>query len=113
MARPPTQTRLAAIEAAIEALFEQHQAQPPVRMYHGTSVSAALQIQRDGFRVDLSGSNAGARLGNGVYCSSTLQKALNYASARPHKGSSSKPLRRHPLISYQDYCRLSAYFVPG
>lgn len=54
--------------------------------YHGTSLEAALSIQREGFRVDLSGSNAGAALGNGVYVTTTLEKALNYAKPNPHSG---------------------------
>jgi hypothetical protein len=33
--------------------------------YHGTSLEAAYSIQRTGFDVDLSGSNAGTLLGNG------------------------------------------------
>ena len=33
--------------------------------YHGTSLEAACSIQRTGFDVDLSGSNAGTLLGNG------------------------------------------------
>ena len=60
-------------------------------LYHGTSIEAAMEIQRGGFRVDLSGSNAGAMLGEGVYCTTTLEKALNYAkglpgNANPHGG---------------------------
>jgi len=35
--------------------------------YHGTSLAAALSIQKDGFDVTMSGSNAGAMLGDGVY----------------------------------------------
>ena len=35
--------------------------------YHGTSLAAALSIQRAGFDVARSGSNAGRRLGAGVY----------------------------------------------
>jgi hypothetical protein len=31
----------------------------PVEFYHGTSIEAALDIQDNGFRVDLSGTNAG------------------------------------------------------
>ena len=59
--------------------------------YHGTSLEAALTIQDGGFRVDLAGSNAGAMLGNGVYITTTLEKALNYAHGtrtkpRPHGG---------------------------
>ena len=47
--------------------------------YHGTSVAAGLAIQSDGFNVDLSGSNAGTMLGNGVYLTTTLRKAMTYA----------------------------------
>ena len=50
------------------------QGRPDV-FYHGTNVEAALLIQAGGFRADLSGTNAGARLGPGVYCTTTLQKA--------------------------------------
>ena len=53
-------------------------------LYHGTSIEAALAIQSGGFRVDLSGSNAGAMLGDGVYCTTTLLKALNYAAGNPY-----------------------------
>eukprot|EP01046_Picozoa_sp_COSAG06_P066915 COSAG06_NODE_17105_length_960_cov_2.442509_1_plen_55_part_10 len=35
-------------------------------LYHGTSLEAILAIQESGFRVDLSGTNAGAALGPGV-----------------------------------------------
>jgi hypothetical protein len=52
----------------------------PSVFYHGTSVEAALAIQDEGFNVDLSGKNAGALLGPGVYCSTVLRKALGYAS---------------------------------
>ena len=45
-----------------------------------------MAIQETGFRVDLSGSNAGAALGPGVYVTTTLQKALNYA-----QGTAGKP----------------------
>ena len=54
-------------------------------LYHGTSIEAALAIQSGGFRVDLSGTNAGAMLGDGVYCTTTLEKALNYAKGLPGK----------------------------
>ena len=40
--------------------------------YHGTSLEAALAIQANGFRVDLSGSNAGAMLGTGNRFDPTL-----------------------------------------
>ena len=48
--------------------------------YHGTSLEAALKIQDEGFRVDLSGTNAGKMLGPGLYCTTTLEKAVNCPS---------------------------------
>ena len=60
------------------------QGRPDV-FYHGTNVEAALLIQAGGFRADLSGTNAGARLGPGVYCTTTLQKAMQYCKG-PHGG---------------------------
>jgi hypothetical protein len=54
--------------------------------YHGTSLEAGLAIQKRGFRIDLSGSNAGRMLGDGVYLTTTLEKALNYAKVKPHGG---------------------------
>ena len=59
--------------------------QAPRFFYHATNLEAALKIQAEGFRVDLSGSNAGARLGPGVYCTVTLQKAMQYCKG-PHGG---------------------------
>ena len=59
---------------------------PTREFYHGTSLEAALAIQRDGFNVDLSGSNAGALLGNGLYITTTLEKALHYAKPKPSAG---------------------------
>jgi hypothetical protein len=58
----------------------------PTRFYHGTSLAAALTIQDTGFRVDLSGTNAGAALGPGLYVTTTLEKALNYAKPKPFAG---------------------------
>lgn len=55
-------------------------------LYHGTSLEAALRIQDEGFRIELSGTNAGAMLGDGVYCTTALEKALNYAKDKPHGG---------------------------
>ena len=55
---------------------------PPTEFYHGTSLEAALTIQEKGFDVDLSGSNAGAMLGPGVYITTSLQKALNCKRTR-------------------------------
>ena len=60
---------------------------PPREFYHGTSLEAALAIQRDGFNVELSGSNAGAMLGDGLYITTTLEKALNYAKPKPNAGA--------------------------
>ena len=60
--------------------------QPAEFFYHGTSLEAALSIQDVGFRVDLSGTNAGAMLGPGVYITTTLEKALNYAKVKDHSG---------------------------
>ena len=59
---------------------------PPTTFYHGTSIEAAFKIQDTGFRVDLAGSNAGALLGDGVYCTTTLEKALHYAKQHPQNG---------------------------
>ena len=58
----------------------------PSTFYHGTSIEAAFKIQETGFRVDLAGSNAGALLGDGVYCTTSLEKALHYAKQHPHHG---------------------------
>ena len=58
----------------------------PTEFYHGTSPQAALLIQENGFRVDLSGTNAGTMLGPGVYVTTTLQKAMRYAEDKPHGG---------------------------
>jgi len=56
--------------------------------YHGSSVEACMSIQSGGFRVDLSDTNAGSVLGDGVYLTTTLQKAMTYATTdhRPHGG---------------------------
>ena len=55
-------------------------------LYHGTSIDAALKIQAHGFDVALSGSNAGALLGPGVYCTTTLKKAMKYTKKKPLGG---------------------------
>ena len=80
--------------------------------YHGTGVEACMSIQSGGalvmlmlelvlllllltpliltgFRVDLSGTNAGTMLGDGVYLTTTLRKAMTYAETgnRPHGGA--------------------------
>ena len=60
-------------------------------LYHGTSLEAILAIQESGFRVDLSGTNAGAMLGPGVYVTTTLQKALNYAKREGVPGKEPHP----------------------
>jgi hypothetical protein len=60
-------------------------------LYHGTSLEAILAIQESGFRVDLSGTNAGAMLGPGVYVTTTLQKALNYAKREGVPGKEPNP----------------------
>ena len=61
------------------------QADPrPTTFYHGTSVAAALSIQEHGFDPDRYGRNG--RLGKGVYCTTTLEKAMGYARTRPAKG---------------------------
>ena len=58
----------------------------PTTFYHGTSVEAAWSIQENGFDPERSGSNAGALLGKGVYCTTTLEKAMDYAKTKPAKG---------------------------
>ena len=64
----------------------------PTEFYHGTSLEAILAIQDGGgFRVDLSGSNAGASLGPGVYITTTLEKALNYAKGDPNRPHTLNP----------------------
>ena len=40
----------------------------------------------DGFDPDGSGANAGARLKKGVYCATSLKKAMGYAEKNPAKG---------------------------
>ena len=55
----------------------------PTEFYHGTSLESILAIQATGFRLDLAGSNAGAALDSGVYITTTLEKALNYAKGKP------------------------------
>ena len=54
--------------------------------YHGTSLEAALSIQNSGFDASRSGSNAGTLLGNGVYVTDQLSKAMNYTEGKPHGG---------------------------
>jgi hypothetical protein len=59
----------------------------PVHFYHGTSLEAAMNIQENGFDVSLSGTNAGQALGRGLYVTSSLEKALNYAKRMPCNGA--------------------------
>ena len=66
------------IEAAKQASLDELQT-----FYHGTALEAGLTIQKCGFNVDLSGSNAGTMLGNGVYLTTTLGKAMSYTSEPP------------------------------
>ena len=46
-----------------------------------------MNIQENGFDLDLSGTNAGQALGRGLYVTSTLEKALNYAKHMPYNGA--------------------------
>ena len=46
-----------------------------------------MNIQENGFDVSLSGTNAGQALGRGLYVTSTLEKALNYAKRMPFNGA--------------------------
>ena len=50
-------------------------------------VDQTLNIQKVGFDVAQSESNAGAMLGRGLYVTTTLQKALNYAAPKPCQGA--------------------------
>ena len=59
--------------------------------YHGTGLDPALKIQEEGFRVDLSGTNAGTKLGDGVYLTTTLRKALFYATGDPARPDTMNP----------------------
>ena len=63
----------------------QNRGAQPSEFYHGTSLDAALKIQDQGFRVELSGKNDGMKLGQGVYCSTNLEKALTYAKISAKK----------------------------
>ena len=52
----------------------------PTTFYHGTpALENVLAIQRGGFDVGRSGANAGQMLGPGVYVTTSLEKAMNYA----------------------------------
>jgi len=55
----------------------------PDTFYHATSPENALKIQDYGFVIP---PGPGGMLGRGVYCSSTLQKAMDYANGKPHGG---------------------------
>ena len=58
----------------------------PDTFYLGISIEAALAIQAYGFDVARAGTNAGALLGLGVYCTTTLEKAMDYAKGNPAGG---------------------------
>jgi len=59
----------------------------PTNYYHGTSIEAALSIQRSGgFSLARSGSNAGTLLGDGIYYTGNLNKALGYAQKNEASG---------------------------
>jgi len=60
--------------------------QRPDTFYHGTSIESALKIQAYGFDVALSRSSAGALLGPGVYCTTTLKKAMDYVEGKEADG---------------------------
>jgi hypothetical protein len=62
-------------------------ARGPELFYHGTSLEAAMSIQKVGFDVQRSGSNAGAALGRGLYVTTTMEKAVNYAKRMPCQGA--------------------------
>jgi hypothetical protein len=59
----------------------------PKTVYHGTSLDRSIKILQNGFDVGLSGTNAGAMLGKGLYVTTTLQKTLNYAAPKPCQGA--------------------------
>ena len=44
-------------------------------------------VQTKGFDPELAGTNAGAMLGKGLYITTSLQKALNYAGRFEHEGA--------------------------
>lgn len=70
----------------IEMAPAQVRSRRPSVFYHATSLQAALCIQAEGFRVDLSGTNAGARLGPGVYCTTMMKKAMHYCDDKKTGG---------------------------
>ena len=55
-------------------------------LYHGTSLHSAVSIQKYGFNTNVPGKN-GRMLGNGVYATSSIDKAQLYANGfhRPNK----------------------------
>lgn len=59
-------------------LFESERVEKKI-LYHGTSLHSALSIQKHGFSMDVRGKN-GRMLGNGVYATSSIEKAQLYAS---------------------------------
>jgi hypothetical protein len=50
-------------------------------------LDAAMSIQKVSVDVQRSGRNAGAALGRGLYVTTTLEKALNYAKRMPCQGA--------------------------
>jgi len=49
-------------------------------LFHGTPPEAATHISENGFRIDLSGSNAGTMFGRGAYFAENSSKSDEYAS---------------------------------
>lgn len=56
-----------------------HEDMNEVYLFHGTSASGAMSIRDGGFRLSLSGSNAGTMFGRGVYFAEASSKADEYA----------------------------------
>jgi len=85
---PDPSSRLLGLEAGARSrrTGKDEERERPTAFYHGTSIEAAFAIQKEGFRVDKSGSNAGQLLGHGVYMSGDLAKALSYANKHPNGG---------------------------
>jgi len=70
-----------------QAMLAAARALVPDSFYHGTSVDAALAIQSRGFKTSLSGTGSGTTLlGPGVYCTTSLEKAMGYAKHRQWGG---------------------------
>jgi len=86
-ARTPTRQQLEELQKIQEARdmedAEKASLDAMQTFYHGTSVDAGIAIQNGGFRVDLSGTNACTMLGDGVYLTTTLGKAMSYTSEPP------------------------------